>query len=237
MRALTRPGCAPFDRYRTIDVVRAVCESSRVDDIALYTGNDDNILVDLTTTYCSMVDGTEVSKRIVGGLLGQNAVWTRAAVDLFEWARRDPAPHELLTRAAQLTDGTRRTSMWPDGSPAASRLIDDPLSGPTCPVGSAGSHRDQQTDRRPATTTRRPAGARGVAPRRSRVFTQRSGRCGESRRFPGRSKQLARSVHAAQTRNASYSTAAGAVAGSGVARCGAVKPADRPSARFFDRLS
>ncbi|TDD23490.1 dihydrodipicolinate synthase family protein [Kribbella turkmenica] len=95
---------APFDRYRTIDVVRAVCESSRVDDIALYTGNDDNILVDLATTYRFMVDGTEVSKRIVGGLLGQNAVWTRAAVDLFEWARRDPAPDELLTRAAQLTD-------------------------------------------------------------------------------------------------------------------------------------
>ncbi len=95
---------APFDRYRTIDVVRAVCESGRADEIALYTGNDDNIVADLSTTYRFTVRGEQVSKRIVGGLLGQNAVWTRAAVELFERVRREPLSAELLTLGAQLTD-------------------------------------------------------------------------------------------------------------------------------------
>ncbi|MEV6285242.1 dihydrodipicolinate synthase family protein [Kribbella sp. NPDC051770] len=95
---------APFDRYRTIDVVRAVCTSSRAAEIALYTGNDDNIVADLLTTYRFTVDGKQVSQRIVGGLLGQNAVWTRAAVELFERVRREPVSEELLTLGAQLTD-------------------------------------------------------------------------------------------------------------------------------------
>lgn len=58
---------APFNRYQTLDVVRAVCRSSRRDDIALYTGNDDNIVADLLTTYRVWVDGRPVEKRIVGG--------------------------------------------------------------------------------------------------------------------------------------------------------------------------
>ncbi|SCF18314.1 Dihydrodipicolinate synthase/N-acetylneuraminate lyase [Micromonospora viridifaciens] len=99
---------APFDRYRTLDVVRAVCESSRAEEIALYTGNDDNILVDLLTTYRFPVNGGQVSKRIVGGLLGQYAVWTRRAVELFEQAREaartGQLDEELLTTAARLTD-------------------------------------------------------------------------------------------------------------------------------------
>lgn len=66
---------APFDRYRTIDVVRAVIESER-DDIALYTGNDDNIIADLMTPF--RYHGK--TRLIVGGLLGQWAVWTKAAV-------------------------------------------------------------------------------------------------------------------------------------------------------------
>lgn len=99
---------APFDRYGTLDVVRAVCASSRAGEIALYTGNDDNIVVDLLTTFAFRVDGREVRKRIVGGLLGQYAVGTRAAVRLFEQARgaaRAGQPTaELLTAAAQLTE-------------------------------------------------------------------------------------------------------------------------------------
>ncbi|MEV5763685.1 dihydrodipicolinate synthase family protein [Micromonospora sp. NPDC052213] len=99
---------APFDRYRTLDVVRAVCESSRAAEIALYTGNDDNIIVDLLTTYRFPVNGGQVSKRIVGGLLGQYAVWTRRAVELFERAREaartGQLDEELLTTAASLTD-------------------------------------------------------------------------------------------------------------------------------------
>ncbi|MEU4643575.1 dihydrodipicolinate synthase family protein [Micromonospora sp. NPDC023814] len=99
---------APFDRYRTLDVVRAVCESTRAAEIALYTGNDDNIIVDLLTTYRFPVNGGQVSKRIVGGLLGQYAVWTRRAVELFERAREaartGQLDEELLTTAARLTD-------------------------------------------------------------------------------------------------------------------------------------
>lgn len=99
---------APFDRYATLEVVRAVAASSRADDIALYTGNDDNIVVDLLTKYRVDVGGRTVEKRIVGGLLGQWAVWTRAAVELLEEvkaAREQPSiAAELLTRAADWTD-------------------------------------------------------------------------------------------------------------------------------------
>lgn len=73
---------APFNRYQTIDVVRAVCYSSRRNEIALYTGNDDNIINDLLTTYRFNVNGVSVEKTIVGGLLGHWAVWTQKAVEL-----------------------------------------------------------------------------------------------------------------------------------------------------------
>ena len=99
---------APFDRYRTIDVVRAVAESGR-DDIALYTGNDDSIVVDLLTPFPAVVGGRRVERRIVGGLLGQWAVWTKRAVELHEGARRaaaagEPLGTDWLTLAAALTD-------------------------------------------------------------------------------------------------------------------------------------
>ena len=88
---------APFNRYQTIDVVRAVAESER--DIALYTGNDDSILIDLLTEY---VFGA-TKARIVGGLLGHWAVWTQKAVEHLRATRNGPTP-ELLTLAAQVTD-------------------------------------------------------------------------------------------------------------------------------------
>lgn len=97
---------APFDRYRTIDVVRAVAEEGR-DDIALYTGNDDSIVADLLTPFPVMVGGRVVERRIVGGLLGQWAVWTRSAVKLLGDIRaaRDDAPAGQWLRAgAALTD-------------------------------------------------------------------------------------------------------------------------------------
>ena len=75
---------APFNRYQTFDVVRGVVESGRADEITLYTGNDDNILVDLLSEYEISVGDKVVKKRIVGGLLGHWAVWTRAAVKLLE---------------------------------------------------------------------------------------------------------------------------------------------------------
>jgi dihydrodipicolinate synthase/N-acetylneuraminate lyase len=99
---------APFNRYQTLDVVRAVAESGR-DDIALYTGNDDNIVLDLVTPFRFRVAGRLVERRFVGGLLGQWAVWTRRAVELLEQCHAladsgDPIPADLLRRAAELTD-------------------------------------------------------------------------------------------------------------------------------------
>lgn len=101
---------APFNRYRTIDVVRAVCDAGREKDIALYTGNDDNIVVDLLTEYRIVApDGAEKRVRIVGGLLGQWCLWTKKAVELHA-ALRDLAisgrdiPASLLTLAQELTD-------------------------------------------------------------------------------------------------------------------------------------
>jgi len=100
---------APFNRYQTFDVVRAVAEAGRAGEIALYTGNDDNIVIDLLTTYRIDVGGRRVRLRIVGGLLGHWACWTRQAVHLFEECRRVVSsggniPAELLTRAAEVTD-------------------------------------------------------------------------------------------------------------------------------------
>src|SRR6202035_3307376 len=71
---------APFNRYQTLDVVRARAQSGR--DIALYTGNDDNIVIDLVTPYRFQVNGKPKELRIVGVLLGHWAVWTKRAVDL-----------------------------------------------------------------------------------------------------------------------------------------------------------
>jgi hypothetical protein len=99
---------APFNRYQTLDVVRAVADAGRT-DIALYTGNDDNIVLDLVTPYRIKVNGKIVERRIVGGLLGHWAVWTRAAVELLEECRRaavsgGPIAAELLARAIEVTD-------------------------------------------------------------------------------------------------------------------------------------
>ncbi|NLE38800.1 MAG: dihydrodipicolinate synthase family protein, partial [Pirellulaceae bacterium] len=99
---------APFNRYQTLDVVRAVVEAGR-DDIALYTGNDDNIVIDLLTPYVVHRDGRPVRRRIVGGLLGHWSVWTHKAVELFETCRRLAAddgdiPANLLQRGIEVTD-------------------------------------------------------------------------------------------------------------------------------------
>ncbi len=72
---------AAFNRYQTLDAVRGICDSDRRDDIALYTGNDDNIVADLLTPYRFFINGEKVEKRFVGGLLGHWAVWTAKAVE------------------------------------------------------------------------------------------------------------------------------------------------------------
>ncbi|MDQ8198017.1 dihydrodipicolinate synthase family protein [Pelagicoccus enzymogenes] len=96
---------APFNRYETLNVLRAVYESGRAGEIALYTGNDDNILVDLASEFRFSEEAEPL--RIRGGLLGQWAVWTHQAVkDLqaVKAERRSGLSKELLTRAHQLTD-------------------------------------------------------------------------------------------------------------------------------------
>jgi dihydrodipicolinate synthase/N-acetylneuraminate lyase len=98
---------APFNRYQTLDVVRGVIESSRTDDIALYTGNDDNILVDLLTEYKIPVGAKTKSKRIVGGLLGHWAVWTHSAVRLLNAVHNGEFDNDVpqaLILANQITD-------------------------------------------------------------------------------------------------------------------------------------
>jgi hypothetical protein len=98
---------APFNRYQTLDVVRAIAESRR--DIALYTGNDDNIVMDLVTPYVFQIGGRLVEQRIVGGLLGHWAVWTKRAVDLVKECHSavrsgGPVPKTLMQRNVEVTD-------------------------------------------------------------------------------------------------------------------------------------
>ena len=99
---------APFDRYQTFDVVRAVAEAGRAAEVALYTGNDDHIVLDLLTEYAVETTHGAVRLGMVGGLLGHWACWTRRAVDHLDACRRARAsgaiPADLLTLAEQITD-------------------------------------------------------------------------------------------------------------------------------------
>lgn len=98
---------APFNRYQTLDVIRAVVDAGR-EDIALYTGNDDAIVADLVTPFRFAADGGWTERRIVGGLLGHWAVWTRGAVRLLDEChaavRSGTVPAALLQRGAEVTD-------------------------------------------------------------------------------------------------------------------------------------
>ena len=98
---------APFNRYQTLDVMRAVCESGR--PITVYTGNDDNILMDLVTPYSFPVHGEKKQIRMKGGLLGHWAVWTQTAVRLFRESQEvaasaDGIPTAFLKTSIEVTD-------------------------------------------------------------------------------------------------------------------------------------
>ena len=100
---------APFNRYQTLDVVQAVCQADREKNITIYTGNDDNILIDLLTEYKIKTSHGEKSVRIVGGLLGHWAVWTKRAAFLLNKIHQLTDNNlsikpEMLTLAAQITD-------------------------------------------------------------------------------------------------------------------------------------
>jgi dihydrodipicolinate synthase/N-acetylneuraminate lyase len=99
---------APFNRYRTLDVIRGVVEAEAERRITLYTGNDDHIVLDLVTPFVVRRGDADVTVRIVGGLLGHWSVWTRRAVELLQ---RVHAAHEhgriddaLLALDSQVTD-------------------------------------------------------------------------------------------------------------------------------------
>ena len=99
---------APFNRYRTLDVVRGVVAARAEDRITLYTGNDDHILLDLLVPFTVRRDGTEVTMRMKGGLLGHWSVWSRTAVGLLERihgaVESGTIPPELLKLEAAVTD-------------------------------------------------------------------------------------------------------------------------------------
>jgi hypothetical protein len=101
---------ASFNRYQTLDVMRAVANSSRRDSISMYTGNDDNIVADLLTTYRFDVNGKIIEKGFAGGLLGHWAVWTHKVVELMEDIKSvrkekdDKKFAELLTTGIAITD-------------------------------------------------------------------------------------------------------------------------------------
>jgi hypothetical protein len=99
---------SPFNRYQTLDVARAIAESGRY-DIALYTGNDDNIVLDLLTPYRFRAGDKRVEVRIVGGLLGHWAVWTKNSVSLLGHCHEAamsgrPIPSNLLRAGIEVTD-------------------------------------------------------------------------------------------------------------------------------------
>jgi len=99
---------APFNRYQTLDVIRALAESGR-DEVSIYTGNDDNIVMDLLTSHRFIVGGRPIERRIVGGLLGHWSVWTAKAVELLDECRAlvekgGDVPAEMMRRAIEVTD-------------------------------------------------------------------------------------------------------------------------------------
>src|SRR3954471_13776013 len=99
---------APFNRYRTLDVIRGVVNARAEDRVTLYTGNDDHIVLDLAVPFTFMRDGQPVTVRIKGGLLGHWSVWTKRAVELLERihnaVEKNAVTPELLALDAQVTD-------------------------------------------------------------------------------------------------------------------------------------
>jgi len=99
---------APFNRYRTLDVIRGVVEAGAADRITLYTGNDDHIVLDLVTPFTVVVSGKPVTVRIKGGLLGHWSVWVKSAVELLDRIHAvvtgDTVPADVLALDSAVTD-------------------------------------------------------------------------------------------------------------------------------------
>jgi len=95
---------APFNRYRTLDVVKGLVAARAEDRVTLYTGNDDHIVLDLLSPFAVMRGKEEVRVRIKGGLLGHWSVWTKGAVDLLERLHREKPSEDLLALDSKVTD-------------------------------------------------------------------------------------------------------------------------------------
>jgi hypothetical protein len=99
---------APFNRYRTLDVLRGVAAAGALERVALYTGNDDHILLDLTLPFDLRERGVTTRAHFRGGLLGHWSVWTASAIKQFEMCRaarhKASVPAELLALDARVTD-------------------------------------------------------------------------------------------------------------------------------------
>lgn len=98
---------APFNRYQTLDVVRAIAEAGR-GDVALYTGNDDNIVIDLLAPFRFKRGDQIIERRIVGGLLGHYAVWTKKSAEILRTCQLstigNSIPLDLLRLSVEVTD-------------------------------------------------------------------------------------------------------------------------------------
>lgn len=101
---------APFNRYYSLDVARAAALSSRSDEITLYTGNDDNIVIDLLTTYKFDVEGKHFEKGFEGGLLGHWSVWTKKAVELFELCKAEKGKGQISDKMLSLANAVTDTN-------------------------------------------------------------------------------------------------------------------------------
>ncbi|MFP4444051.1 MAG: dihydrodipicolinate synthase family protein [Spirochaetia bacterium] len=100
---------APFNRYYTLEVMQGIASADPEGRIALYTGNDDNILVDLLTRFPVKTEGSADVRGFAGGLLGHWSVWTKRAVELIDLVHRirggsEENIQEILTLAAAVTD-------------------------------------------------------------------------------------------------------------------------------------
>jgi len=95
---------APFNRYRTLDVVKGVVAARAEERVTLYTGNDDHIVLDLAVPFAVKRGNEEVRVRIKGGLLGHWSVWTKSAVSLLKRIQDGPLDENLLALDARVTD-------------------------------------------------------------------------------------------------------------------------------------
>lgn len=119
LESLVAIKAAPFNRYHTFDVMRAVATAGR-DNVAMYTGNDDNIVIDLLSPYRIAIGARVVVRHFVGGLLGHWAVWTRRAVELLERCRLlvaagGPIPRNMMTHNIEVTDANAVLFDVPNG--------------------------------------------------------------------------------------------------------------------------